>query len=250
VNQDVIVSTPETAAQLAEYVSTTNALGLPGQYVATLGSVDNEAGVTTASASSSLRTVKRADWNAMQMFGDVNDGTLQERIAIQQQLLEAETRRQQLSGKFLDNHPEVKAVEEQIKRWNERLQSLVDSAPRALELQVQAAKLEEESLRLRYEDELKKARSLDQDRLEQDHLKQQITQVQTIHDSISSQLVELRLNHDVTTEGGADLRITVLDKPQPDLNPVWPEPKLVLGGGLLIGLMGTFLLVLIPVSRS
>jgi uncharacterized protein involved in exopolysaccharide biosynthesis len=188
-------------------------------------------------------------WAALQMLNDVDLKGLQDPVAIQQELFLAEVHRQELVEKYLWNHPEVRAVENQIEDWKQRLQTLVDRAPATLERELQAAKTQEERLRSLYEEELATAKLLDQRRLEQEHMAKQIDQVQTLHNLILTQLTELRLDNQVTTEGGADLRVTVLDPPLASPNSVWPNRKLVLGGGLLMGLLGSFALVLLPLPR-
>lgn len=188
-------------------------------------------------------------WAALQMLGDIDLKGLQDPIAIQQELFQAEVRRQELIKKYRGKHPDLQAVENQIADWKQRLQTLVDRAPLTMERELRAAKLQEDHLKLLYEQELAAAKELDQHRLEQAHLRDQMEQVQTLHGSILAQLTDLRLNNKVTTEGGADLRVTVLDDARASFKPVWPNEKLVLGGGLLIGLVGSSMLTLIPVRR-
>lgn len=187
-------------------------------------------------------------WGALQMLNDVDLKGLQDPVAIQQELFQAEVRRQELVEKYLENHPEVRAVESQIADWKQRLQTLVDRAPLALERELRASKLQEDRLRTLYEEELTTARELDQHRLEQADLATEIDQVQTLHNTILTQLTELQLTNRVTAEGAADLRVTILDPPRPGLKPAWPNEKLVLGGGVLMGFLGSFVLVLIPVA--
>ncbi len=207
--------------------------------------------VSTTSVKAGAEEVLQSEngWAALQMLGDIDLKGLQDPIAIQQELFQAEVRRQELVKKYRGKHPDLQAVENQIADWKQRLQTLVDRAPLTMERELRAAKLQEDHLKMLYEEELAAAKQLDQHRLEQAHLRHQMEQVQTLHGSILAQLTDLRLNNKVTTEGGADLRVTVLDDPRAGLKPVWPNNKLVLGGGLLMGLVGSSVLTLIPVRR-
>ncbi|EMI16424.1 exopolysaccharide biosynthesis protein [Rhodopirellula maiorica SM1] len=188
-------------------------------------------------------------WGALHMLSQVDLNGLQDPATIQQELFQAEVRRQELVKKYREKHPELQAVDNQIADWKRRLQTLVDRAPLTMERELRAAKLQEDHLKSLYDEELATAKQLDQHRLRQLDLQGQIAQVQTLHDSVMAQLTDLRLNNEVTTEGGADLRVTVLDEPVASIKPVWPNEKLVLGGGMLMGLLGTSVLMLIPVRR-
>ncbi|WP_261340583.1 GumC family protein [Roseimaritima ulvae] len=224
-----------------------------GQHVARRPRLQD--GSTELVSTASLTTISDEDqaaetgWAALQMLSDIDLKGLQDPVAIQQELFQAEVRRQELIKKYRGKHPDLQAVENQIADWKARLQVLADRAPLTMERELRAAKLQEEHLHQLYEQELAEAKQLDQHRLEQIHLRAQMEQVQTLHGSILSQLTDLRLNNKVTTEGGADLRVMVLDEAMASLKPVWPNNKLVLGGGLLIGLVGSSVLTLIPVPR-
>ncbi|WP_162006830.1 GumC family protein [Roseimaritima sediminicola] len=186
---------------------------------------------------------------ALQMLSEIDLRGLQDPAAIQQELFQAEVRRQQLVRKYRGKHPDLQAIENQIADWKQRLKSLVDQAPMTLERELRAASLQEDHLKTLYEQELAQAKQLDADRLEQQQMLSRIEEVQTLHNAILSQLTQLRLNNQVTTEGGADLRVTVLDAAEPALKPAWPNDKLVLGGGLMIGMLGSSMLTLIPLRR-
>jgi uncharacterized protein involved in exopolysaccharide biosynthesis len=218
-------------------------------------STQHDNAVINAGYTSFHRPVPTADltergWGALQILSGVDLKGLQDPIAIQQELFQAEVRRQELVEKYLENHPEVRAVESQIADLKKRLQTLVERVPLILEREVRASLLQEERLRKLYEEELETVRKLDQHRLEQSHLANEIDQIQILHNSVLTQLSELRLNNRVTTEGAADLRVRILDPPKPSLSPAWPNKKLVLGGGVLMGLLGSSMLVLIPVPYS
>jgi uncharacterized protein involved in exopolysaccharide biosynthesis len=194
------------------------------------------------------RATSEQGWAALQMLNDVDMRSMQEPVVIQQELFQAEVQRQELVEKYLPNHPEVRAIEKQIADWKQRLQTLVDRAPLVLDRELKAAKLQEDRLRLLYEEELSNAKHLDQQRLEQEHLNKQIEQVETLHNSVVTQLTEMRLNNDAANEGGADLRVTILQPPTPNTTPAWPDKKLVLAGSLLMGLLGSSMLAFIPIS--
>jgi uncharacterized protein involved in exopolysaccharide biosynthesis len=187
-------------------------------------------------------------WSALQMLSDLDLKGLQDPVAIQAELFEAEVRRLQLVERYREGHPELRAVENQIADWKQRLQTLICQAPLTLERQLRASKLEEDRLHSLYQEELETAKQLDQHRLEQEHLQTQIDQLQSLHNSTATQLADLRLNNQVTAESGAALRVTVLEEPVASVDPAWPNEKLVLGAGLLMGLLGSSLLALIPVA--
>lgn len=186
-------------------------------------------------------------WGALQMLNNVNLQGLQDPVAIQHELFQAKSKRQELVQTYRSKHPAVRAIDKQIVDWEERLQSIIDRAPVALEREHHAVKLQESRLQLVYESELSKAKQLDRIRLEQQHKQKEIEKVEALHSTVITQLAALRLNQDAAKEGGADLRITVLKSPTPGKKPAWPNTKLVLGGGLLSGLLLISLLVLLPI---
>lgn len=188
-------------------------------------------------------------WGALQMLTELGINKFQDPVGIQKELFAAEVHRQELVKRFGPKHHELQAVESQITDWKARLQSMVDSAPQTLQREMVASKLQEDHLRSIYEGELSVAKQLDQRRLEQLHLQNQIEQVQSLHASTVTQLASLRLDNKVTTEGGANLRVTILEEPEVGPDAVWPNEKLVLGGGLFMGLLGSTVLALIPLNR-
>jgi len=186
-------------------------------------------------------------WAALQMLNDADLKSVQEPVAIQQELFQAEVRRQELVEKYQSKHPELRAVEKQISDWKQRLQTLVDRAPLMLERELRAAKLQEDRLCSLYDEELVKAKQVDRQRLEQQHLQKQIEQVELLHNSIIAQLTKMRLNNDVANEGGADLRVTVLQPPSSGIAPAWPNKKIVVVGSFLMGILGSSMLAFAPI---
>lgn len=185
-------------------------------------------------------------WGALQMLNNIDLKGFQDPVAIQKELFQAKSRRQELIQNYRTKHPAIRAVDQQILDWESRLRSIVERAPLALEREHHAVKLQEERLQSVYENEVAKAKQLDRLRLEQNHKQKHIEQVEALHSTVITQLAALRLNQDVAKVGGADLRITVLQPPIPGPKPIWPNKKLVLSGGLLSGLLLISLLALIP----
>ncbi len=188
-------------------------------------------------------------WAALQMLNEIDMRSMQEPVALQQELFQAEVRRQELVEKYHAKHPELRAVNKQIADWKQRLQTLVDRAPRVLDRELRAVQMQEDRLRKLYEEELANAKIVDRQRLEQLHLQKQIEQLEVLHSSIVVQLTEMRLTKDVANEGGADLRVTVLQPPTPNIKPAWPNKKIVIGGSLLMGMLGSSMLAFIPLAN-
>ncbi len=189
-------------------------------------------------------------WGALQILSEVQSKGVENPSKIQEALFQAEVRRQSLVERFGPRHPEVRAVQKEIADWNRRLESVVARAPLTLQRELDAARRQEDRLQLLYDDQLARARDLDQDRLRQMHLQRRIKQLEPLHANVLEQLTQLKVSDALAQQGRIAQTVIQLDRPDASLEPAWPDKRLVGTCGLLVGLLLVSLVLAVPDSRQ
>jgi len=167
-------------------------------------------------------------------------GSLAEDTALtRQELLTVRLREKELASRFGHKHPEIKAVREQIAILKSRLSETVRAAPAILDHELGSVKRDEERLGELYAYELEEAKIVDAYLVREQQAQSAIQRVQTIHDSILTQLREWQLSDDAVVGGRSGVKVAVLEAPTfTDSAAVWPTSTLVLGMFGMIGLIG------------
>ena len=170
----------------------------------------------------------------------IAQGSLAEDTAVtRQELLTARLHEKELASRFGHKHPEIKAIREQIAILKSRLGETVRAAPAILDHELGSVKRDEERLGELYACELEEAKIADAYLVREQQAQAAIQRVQTIHDSILTQLREWQLSDDAVVGGRSGVKVAVLEAPTfTDSAAVWPTPTLVLGVFGMIGLIG------------
>ncbi len=191
----------------------------------------------------------RADWlDAVEVLSRVVKGglaSLEDPAPVQQALLEARSRETELSQRFGQKHPDLRATRRLIASLEQRLRRAVMEAPVVLERELESLEHEESSLLALYNSELAKAKEADAFFLKEQKTREDIERLQELHGSIVSRLSDSRLADQALSGGRASVFVKVLDGPQLVNDQVWPQPVPLLGLCGLMGLAGGFVWVVL-----
>lgn len=170
-------------------------------------------------------------------------------------LLQAELEYAELRKQFGERHPDVQAVAERIATLSQRLDSIVQVAPNAIQQEVKSLQRQEEHLAQLYQKEFAQAKQIDEYLVKGQQKQDEINLVKAAHDTIVTQLNNLRLADHALNEGRASVSVRLLDKEELVEELIWPQPKPLAALCLLAGLAAGAVLVvasekLLPASEE
>ncbi len=174
-------------------------------------------------------------WYAAAENGGIKLGDLR---PIRQQLFLVQTRQAALAERFGPRHPEMRAVEQQIATWQQRLQEVIHRAPKIMHQELQAAELYEQKLADLYKEEFSEAKTVDGYLLEEQQLLGGIHRVQSIHDSILTQVQQWQLADQALAEGRSGVKVSELETPAMTERVIFPPPLLLAFLCVVVGLIG------------
>jgi len=157
---------------------------------------------------------------------------------IQQELVRCQVRQRELAQIYGDKHPDMLAVQEQIKAWKAMQQEMIESLPRALREELASVQLQETRLAEMYGEEFDKVKVVDSYLLKEQQALEGIQRTQTIHESILSQLKQWQLADQALADGRAGVNVSVLEVPALAEREDWPPPLLLLGFCGVVGAIG------------
>lgn len=164
---------------------------------------------------------------------------------LREQLSLAEVKRAELGERFSPEHPEIRALDPHIAALRRQLALISQEEPLALERELQAAKETERRLQQLYRVEFQKARKLDAHRLEEEELYAEVQRLSEAHEAALTRLEDRELTVRSLSQGDTSVRMRILEEPTRGTTPIWPQPVLVLGPCVLVGLLGGIALTLI-----
>jgi uncharacterized protein involved in exopolysaccharide biosynthesis len=160
-------------------------------------------------------------------------------------LLEALAEESRTVHRYGPKHPSRLAIRDRISDLNSKLRATVESAPAALERELESIRSHEESLGELYERELasiqgeiEKAQVIDGYTLKEKHVLDQVQRVQVAHDAVASRMQQWELMDRAVASGRLGVVVRMLDEPAATLTGVQAPLPLVLGISGLLGLMG------------
>jgi uncharacterized protein involved in exopolysaccharide biosynthesis len=172
-------------------------------------------------------------------------GTSSAATLLREQLSLAEVKRSELGQRFSLEHPEIRALDPHIEALRRQLAMISQEEPLALERELQAAQETERRLQQLYRIEFNKARRLDAHRLEEEKLYAEVERLSEAHEEALARLEDRELTVRSLSQGDMSVRMRVLEPPTRGKTPIWPQPVLVLGPCVLVGLLGGIGLTLI-----
>jgi uncharacterized protein involved in exopolysaccharide biosynthesis len=171
--------------------------------------------------------------------------------AIQNQLVQAKVLQKELYSRFGPKHPEVKSVEEQISSLLVEERKALQVGQELLRRELETVTASEKELSNLCQRELDQTKVLDSFHLEEQQLANQLARVQTVHDSLVTQIRQWKLTDQIMSEGHSPIRISVLEAPAVPRSPVWPSRRILAGLCGALGLMMGFgLIVLLEIQTK
>lgn len=164
---------------------------------------------------------------------------------VHQALLEARSQEAEMTQHFGPRHPDVRAIQGRIRSLEARIQDAVRVAPEILANELASIRSQEEELQVSYEREFALCKELDAAEIREQQLLGQLQSVQTIHDTILSQINRFELADEAISGGRSSVSVRLLDGPQLIPDGTWPQPVPVLGLCGILGLAAGVLIVVV-----
>jgi uncharacterized protein involved in exopolysaccharide biosynthesis len=170
---------------------------------------------------------------------------------LQEDLWRAEARAGELEQRYSSDHPELRAVQEQILALKAQLEQSQKAAPQAIERELAAARETERRLQALYDTEFERGKSLDTHRLKEEALLAEMDRVSRLHQEALSRLQERELVLKSIAEGDGGVVVNILDGPSGSDAPMWPQPVLVFLCAAIVGVgSGLGLTLVLDRARS
>ena len=158
--------------------------------------------------------------------------------AIQEQLGAAQAEEKAISQHYGHRHPEILRARERISAWRQRLRESIDAAPAVLQQELTAARFHEQQLGELYQEECGKAKRIDVHLVQEQQSLDSLQRLQTLHDSVLTQLTELKMADQALAEGRSGVKVGTLEAPDTPERLLFPPPALLMAVCGLVGLMG------------
>ncbi|MFV1967019.1 MAG: GumC family protein [Pirellulaceae bacterium] len=142
---------------------------------------------------------------------------------IQEELWRAEIRATETSQIYGPKFPEMRALQEQIAMWRQRLEAYEEAAPAIVNQELDALRKNETYLTEIYDAEFQKVKLLDSSMLKEQHALADIQRVQDIHDLTATQLRELEFADEALANGQITTMVRMLEAPDATATLVWPR---------------------------
>jgi uncharacterized protein involved in exopolysaccharide biosynthesis len=166
---------------------------------------------------------------------------------VSRELLAAEMLERELVHHCGPKHPDLRAARERVATWKQRLQTLTEQAPAALQHELVVAKSRENQLLQLYDQELQNAKANDDFLVKESLELDGIERLKSIHNSIIAQMNDWQLV-EPSEDGGMGAKVVVLEAPSIGTGPIWPKKSLLLS---LCAAMGTLVgLAIVVVTQG
>jgi len=195
----------------------------------------HEGGSLPAFDGESLGDMDFERWCAVAENGGIELGDLR---PIRQGLVLAKAKRDALAERFGPKHPDFRAAERHVGAWKSRLQEAIGRTPQIIRQELQTAEQYERRLADIYKQEFAEAKTVDGYLLEEQQLLDSIGRVQTIHDSILTQVQQWQLADRALAEGRAGVKVRELETPALAEQVLFPPPWLLAFLCVVVGLIG------------
>jgi uncharacterized protein involved in exopolysaccharide biosynthesis len=147
----------------------------------------------------------------------------------------AEQRLAELRQTYSDRHPEVRAVLAQVEALRAPLPETNASEVQDLERRLRSARDTEANLSALYEQEFRKSKEIDGQRLREQRLAEDVTNAREAHEVALKMWNEKRLTVQALSQEGAGVVVRTLEAPTPLADALWPRPVPVLFCCIVIG---------------
>ena len=126
-------------------------------------------------------------------------------------------------------------VKEQHEDWNDFLYEQVEALSTVLQQELETAERTENELAKLYSKTQEEAKEMDSYLLREQLVQNNISRLETVHETMLARLVDFELADQAVAGGRASVDVRVLEGPELTSRLVWPLPPFVLAGSLLLG---------------
>ncbi|HUT13019.1 MAG TPA: polysaccharide biosynthesis tyrosine autokinase [Thermoguttaceae bacterium] len=157
--------------------------------------------------------------------------------AIRLELFKAQSAAEALATQYGPKHPAMRAAEQQVAAWRQRLVQSEAEAAAVLEQELAAARMHERQLADLYRREFEEVKLVDAHLIEEQQVLDRIDRIRTVHDSILTQVAQWQLADQALSGGRSAVRVSTLEAPDVAERLVFPPPSLMLAVCLAMGLV-------------
>lgn len=170
--------------------------------------------------------------------------------SLQEQLWQAEAELARVRLTLMPQHPAVEAAQREVTVLRSQLKTSAKATPEALKRDIEATRGLEAQLLSVFELERERMASLERHRRDEEVLQSELERIRNMSDARRRELLDQRLLARLAESGEVGVTARLIQAPMLPESPVWPRPKIVLAGGLLLGLLGGFVAALVSLRQS
>ena len=170
--------------------------------------------------------------------------------SLQERLWQAEAELAQVRLTLRPIHPAVEAKQQEVDVMRRQLNATSEATPEAMKRDIEAALGLEAQLEVVYEQKRIELANIERYRRDEDVFVLELAQIREMSDSRRSELLDQRLVARLAESGNVGITARLIEAPELPPAAAWPKPKLVLSGGMVLGLFGGFSAALISLRRS
>ena len=170
--------------------------------------------------------------------------------SLQERLWQAEAELAQVKLTLKSIHPAVEAKQQEVDVLRAQLRSTSQATPEALKRDIEAALGLEAQLEVVYERERVRMAAIESFRRDEEVFSLELAQIRQMSDSRRSELLDQRLVTRLAESGDVGITARLIEAPALPESAAWPKPKLVLSGGVILGLVGGFTAAVLSLRRG
>jgi uncharacterized protein involved in exopolysaccharide biosynthesis len=148
-------------------------------------------------------------------------------------------------------HPELRAAEALVARYEQELTHLAQTALAYVQRSLESMRMQEEALQARYDSYLLSTNETNVMRLKESQKLAEIDRAQRSYETVHAQLTQWQLVDQAMANGRAETSVSMLERPTPAERSFAANPLIVMGVAGLLGLMfGVSWLAMLPQLKS
>ena len=157
--------------------------------------------------------------------------------AMERELQVARQREAELTSRFGDKYPDVRAIRAQIRQLESQLEAMLAEIPKILQSELDVARKHEQELEAIYERELQRGRELELHELQNRQYLDSIERLRAAHGTVNAELHTLQPAA-ATATGQGTVHIRTITAPRASRASIWPIPAVVLAICGALGFVG------------
>lgn len=170
--------------------------------------------------------------------------------SLQEQLWAAEAELARVRLTLKSRHPAVEAAQQEVTVLRQQLERSSKAAPEALARDIEAARGLEAQLLALYDQERETMAAIERDRREETLLLAEVERIRALSDARRNELLDQRLLTRLAESGETGVAARLIEPPTMPAGRSWPQPKLLLPLGAMVGLLGGLICAIVSLRRE